>query len=56
LPHLHGTACYIKGAGALLNEAQAALGISSGETPLTPRLPDDRAMHRLLQRRSRGGF
>ena len=27
-----GTACYIKGAGALLNEAQAALGIQAGET------------------------
>jgi len=27
-----GTACYIKGAGALLNEAQATLGIQAGET------------------------
>jgi bidirectional [NiFe] hydrogenase diaphorase subunit len=27
-----GTACYIKGADALLNEAQAALGIQAGET------------------------
>ena len=27
-----GTACYIKGAGGLLNEAEAALGVKSGET------------------------
>src|SRR5208337_2988658 len=27
-----GTACYIKGAGTLLNEAEAALGIHAGET------------------------
>lgn len=27
-----GTACYIKGAGALLNEAETALGIHAGET------------------------
>lgn len=27
-----GTACYIKGAGTLLNEAQATLGIKAGET------------------------
>lgn len=27
-----GTACYIKGAGNLLNEAQAQLGIKAGET------------------------
>jgi len=27
-----GTACYIKGAGGLLNEAEAALGIKTGET------------------------
>lgn len=27
-----GTACYIKGAGALLNEAEQALGVKAGET------------------------
>lgn len=27
-----GTACYIKGAGGLLNEAESALGVKSGET------------------------
>ena len=27
-----GTACYIKGAGALLNEAESSLGIHAGET------------------------
>lgn len=27
-----GTACYIKGAGTLLNEAEATLGIKAGET------------------------
>jgi len=27
-----GTACYIKGAGTLLNEAEGALGIKAGET------------------------
>jgi len=34
-----GTACYIKGAGALLNEAQAALGIQAGETTADAKLP-----------------
>ena len=27
-----GTACYIKGGGALLNEAESALGVKAGET------------------------
>jgi len=34
-----GTACYIKGAGGLLNEAEAALAIRLGRPPQTPRLP-----------------
>ena len=34
-----GTACYIKGAGALLNEAQAALGIQAGETTPDAKAP-----------------